>query len=103
MKHKQAWGQLIDAGKLEILKGDLPKEKKPPKKIYIRNHSQKVRRIVAEVESKNKIQRGWPENVTCDVCGEKIKASNAERRCGGAGMGRPGYYICKTHLEQKFV
>ena len=72
--------------------------KRPPKRIYIRNHSQKVRRIITEVKKAGKVL-GWPETIQCKVCyREDVPIEEATLRQGINGR-RGDYFMCKSHLE----
>jgi len=59
---------------MDGLKGVAIEERRKPRRIYIRNHSKKVRRIVEEAKKVKRVL-GWPEQAVCKICYGRNKQS----------------------------
>jgi hypothetical protein len=78
------------------LQGVEVKEARQPKRIYVRNGTNRIAKETRKV--RRVLNNEWPETITCKVCYKKdVPVDDAILRLGINGE-RGNYWMCKSHL-----
>ena len=93
--YKQTLGQLVAQGKVVLVDDKPVRVKRPPRRIYVRTHSKKVRRAVTEAKANARRGRAQPSRVFCKVCYKKdVPIEQAIHMDGGGTQGHRSFWIC---------